>query len=267
MGIKLRKGIYLPSIFTSLNLGCGYLSIIAALNGRFSVAAWIIVLGWVFDIADGRLARFSKTASSFGVEFDSLADMITFGISPAVLLWVYYFKDYPNYKLGVAVCFVHVLAVAIRLAKYNVKATTSTKPPFFEGLPTPAAAGVYSAFVLLMEISRDETPKRAIKFLVDKAPFFAHILPFVIIIVSALMLTRLRYPTGGKFKLTGMIPLRIFIIIITWIALLILYPESIISLQLIAYVLYGMVDLVIRTMKMGRGAPILPAGGQDDKQI
>jgi len=251
MGIKIKRGIYLPSVFTAVNLGCGFMSVISALNERYMLAAWLIVLGWVMDTIDGRLARFSKTSSSFGIEFDSLADMVSFGMAPAILLWVYYLKDFRH---GWVVCFVHVLVVAIRLARYNAAASPGGKTPYFEGLPSPAAAGVWAAFVLLMEIYKADTPKRSFKFLVEKAPAFAHILPFAIIILSFLMLTRIRYPNGSRFKLTGMLPLKVFLIVVLWIVMLIMYPESIISLMLIAYLFSGIIDLVVRTVKMKRQA-------------
>ena len=240
MALKnIKTGIYLPSIFTAINIGCGFMAMLMALNERYSFAAWLIILGWVMDTIDGRLARFTKTGSSFGVEFDSLADMVTFGVAPAIILWTYYLKDVRH---GWVVCFLHVLVVAIRLAKYNTTATTEESEPFFEGLPSPAAAGIWSAFVLLMEIYKADVPKRSFKFLVDTAPTIAAILPFAIIVVSFLMLTKMRYPKGGGFKLTGLLPVRIFMIVVLWIVMLIMYPESIISLMLLAYLFSGIMQ-------------------------
>ena len=250
MAIRIKKGIYLPSVFTAINLGCGFMSVLSAFNERYMLAAWLIVLGWVMDIIDGRLARFSKTSSGFGIEFDSLADMVSFGVAPAILLWVYYLKDFRH---GWAACFIYVLAVAIRLARYNAAADPDKKSPYFEGLPSPAAAGIWAAFVLLMEIYKADVPKRSFKFLVEKAPAFAHILPFAIIIISFLMLTKIRYPNGSSFKLTGMLPLKVFMIVVLWIVMLIMYPESIISLMLIAYLFSGLIDLAVKTVRMRRG--------------
>ena len=245
---KLKKGIFIPSIFTAVNIGCGFLSILSAVNGRYSHAAWLIVLGWFMDSLDGRLARFLKTTSTFGIEFDSIADMTTFGVAPAVLLWIYYFRDLRN---GWALCLIYVLAVAVRLAKYNV-ATMEESSPYFEGLPSPAGAGVISIFVLIMEIYRADTPKRSFKFLVETAPFISHILPFIILITAFLMLTKIRYPKGAGFKLTGLLPMRVFMIVVLWLVLLIIYPESIISLMVIAYVFSGLFELVKRSWKMRR---------------
>ncbi|MBU3955329.1 CDP-diacylglycerol--serine O-phosphatidyltransferase [bacterium] len=246
---KFRTGIYIPSIFTAINIGCGFMSVIFALKEKYSLAAWLIVIGWVMDSLDGYLARATNTGSSFGVEFDSIADMVSFGMAPALLVWIYYLKDF---RLGWAVCLLYVLTVAIRLARYNTSASSDEKSPYFEGLPSPAAAGILSAFVLLTEIYKADSPKRSFRFLVEKAPLFANILPFAIILISFLMLTKLRYPHGSRFKLIGMLPMRVFMIMIVWLVLFVMYPESVISLMLIAYLLYGLVDLAIRTVRMRR---------------
>ena len=225
------------------------MAVIFALEGKYSPAAWLIVVGWVMDSIDGRLARMTNTSSSFGVEFDSIADMVSFGMAPALLIWIYYLKDF---RLGWAVCLLYVITAAVRLARYNTSASPDEKSHYFEGLPSPAAAGFLSAFVLLMEIYKADSPKRSFRFLVERAPFFAHILPFVIILISFLMLTKIRYPHGSRFKLTGMLPMRIFMIMIVWIVLFIMYPESVISLMLIAYLLYGLADIAIMTIRMRR---------------
>jgi len=246
---KFRTGIYLPSVFTAVNIGCGFVSVIFALQERYSLAAWLIVLGWVMDSLDGYLARMMHTGSKFGVEFDSIADTVSFGMAPALLVWIYYLKDF---RLGWAVCLLFVLSVAIRLARYNTGASHEEKSPYFEGLPSPPAAGVLAAFVLLMEIYKADSPKRSFRFLVERAPLFAHILPFLMVLVSFLMLTKLRYPHGSRLKLTGMLPMRVFTITIVWLVLFVMYPESIVSLMLIAYLLYGVLDIVVRTIRMRR---------------
>ncbi|MBA3053055.1 CDP-diacylglycerol--serine O-phosphatidyltransferase [bacterium] len=244
---RFRTGIYLPSVFTAINIGCGFMSVLFALQDKYSLAAWLIVIGWAMDSMDGYLARMTNTDSKFGMEFDSIADMASFGMAPALLVWIYYLKDF---RLGWAVCLLFVLTVAIRLARYNTSASSEEKSPYFEGLPSPAAAGILAAFVLLMEIYKADSPKRSFRFLVERAPLFAHILPFIIILISFLMLTKLRYPHGSRFKLTGMLPMRVFIITIVWLVLFVMYPESVISLMLIAYLLYGLLDIVIRTIRM-----------------
>ncbi|MCD6413334.1 MAG: phosphatidylcholine/phosphatidylserine synthase [Elusimicrobia bacterium] len=246
--MKLKKGIYIPSIFTSMNLAAGFLSIVYSLRGNFTTASWMIMVGWLMDIVDGRLARFTNTQSAFGIEFDSLADMTTFGIAPMVLLWLFYFKNYP---LGWVACFIYVLASALRLARYNAKAhEESERAPFFEGLPIPAAAGLWAVFVLLMRIALGYSERKSMVFVIKKMPFFAHILPILMLIVSALMLSRLKYSNFSRFKMTGLIPFRIFIMVVIGIVLIVIYPESSIFLILLIYVLSGIIDLLVRMAKI-----------------
>ncbi|MFH2084206.1 MAG: CDP-alcohol phosphatidyltransferase family protein, partial [Candidatus Omnitrophota bacterium] len=91
---RFRTGIYLPSVFTAINIGCGFMSVLFALQDKYSLAAWLIVIGWAMDSMDGYLARMTNTDSKFGMEFDSIADMASFGMAPALLVWIYYLKDF-----------------------------------------------------------------------------------------------------------------------------------------------------------------------------
>ena len=148
----MKKGIFiLPSLFTTGNALCGFYAIIAAINSisvvsgnSFTVdetwilrSAFAIMLGGVFDGLDGRVARSTKTTSKFGVEFDSLADLLTFGLAPAVLVYVWALRPYG--KIGWIAAFLFVICGALRLARFNVQAT-GKKSNYFTGLPSPAAA-------------------------------------------------------------------------------------------------------------------------------
>jgi len=239
-----KTGIYIPSVLTALNLGCGFFSIINAIKGNFSTSAWFILGGWLLDILDGRLARITGTESNFGVEFDSFADLITFGVAPAVLLWTSYLKNYP---LGKFVCFIYVLAITIRLARFNVRALTGERKKFFEGLPSPISGSLWAVFVLLMQ-----GPKRAISFVSKSIPSWAHLLPVFVLLISFLMLSKIRYTKFSNFRLTGLIPFRVFIIIIFSLIIVFIYPESAIFLIILLYVLSGILDVVIRFIKMRR---------------
>jgi len=240
-GMK-KTGIYLPSVLTALNLAFGFFSIINAVKGNFSAAAWFILGGWLLDILDGRLARMTGTESDFGVEFDSFADLITFGVAPAVLLWTFYLKDYP---LGKFVCFIYVLAIAIRLARFNVKVSAGEREKFFEGLPSPISGSLWAVLVLLMQ-----GPKRAISFVSKSIPSWAHLLPVFVLIISFLMLSKIRYTKFSSFRLTGLIPFRVFIIIVFSLIIVFIYPESAIFLIILLYVLSGILDVVVRFIKM-----------------
>ena len=149
---NIKKSIYiLPNLFTSMNLFCGFYSITAAIQSRFVDAAIAILIGGVFDFLDGKIARATNTTSKFGVEYDSLADLITFGLAPALLmfLWVLESAGRPGWSAA----FLFAICGALRLARFNTSSSSSID---FEGLPIPAAAAMNVSVVLLfsrLEIS------------------------------------------------------------------------------------------------------------------
>jgi CDP-diacylglycerol--serine O-phosphatidyltransferase len=157
---KLRKGIFLlPSLFTAANLLCGYYAVVASLVGgaeEFNHAAKAIGFAFIFDSLDGRVARMTGTASEFGVQFDSLADVVSFGIAPAVMAYAWGVRSLPGQtttaveqitQLGWICCLVFLIACAWRLARFNVQGMAPGGSKYFAGMPTPAAAGVIAAFV------------------------------------------------------------------------------------------------------------------------
>ena len=142
---RLRRGVYLlPSMFTMASMFCGYACIVYAMRGEFATAAPFIGFAIVVDMLDGRIARMTGTTSAFGVEFDSLADIISFGVAPAILAFAWGLQ--PLGRLGWAVGFVFVAAAAIRLARFNIQAGSHDKR-YFVGMPSPAAAGIPAATV------------------------------------------------------------------------------------------------------------------------
>jgi CDP-diacylglycerol--serine O-phosphatidyltransferase len=135
-------------MFTLGNLLCGFLAVINVIEGNMTHAAWWIIIAAIFDTLDGKVARLTGCASEFGVEFDSIVDVVSFGVAPAVLFHSYSFTDAGN--MGYFMGFVFLAAGAIRLARFNVKATTGKKY-YFTGMPIPAGAGILSSFVLFSE--------------------------------------------------------------------------------------------------------------------
>ena len=141
---NFKKSIYiLPNLFTSMNLFCGYYSILSTVQSRFTDAAIAILIGAIFDFLDGKIARATNTTSKFGIEYDSLADLVTFGLAPALLmvLWVLEPMGRPGWLAG----FLFMTCGALRLARFN---TSSSSSPDFEGLPIPAAAAMNVSVVL-----------------------------------------------------------------------------------------------------------------------
>jgi len=144
---KLRRGVYLiPSLFTAGNLMCGFFSIIATFRGDYVNAALLILLANVFDGIDGYAARLTRTTSQFGVEFDSLADVVSFGVAPAVLVYLWALMVWDTWG-WLAAC-TYVVCGALRLSRFNVQALGVSKSHFV-GLPIPAAAQMITSTVIL----------------------------------------------------------------------------------------------------------------------
>src|SRR4029079_8822263 len=144
--VRVRRGVYLlPSLFTLGNMFCGYICIVYAMRGDYESAAPFIGFAFVLDMLDGRIARMTGAASAFGVEFDSLADVISFGMAPAIL--VYAWGLAPLGRIGLAAGFLFVSAAAMRLARFNIQSGTGLDKRYFVGMPSPAAAGVLASTV------------------------------------------------------------------------------------------------------------------------
>jgi CDP-diacylglycerol--serine O-phosphatidyltransferase len=153
--VRMRKrGMYvyaLPNLLTAMNFLLGFLSILASTEARFDRAAWAILLAAIFDMLDGRVARLTNTTSKFGVEFDSLCDLVSFGIAPAILMYFAALKPFDRGGIVVAVIF--ALCGALRLARFNVMAEVLPKS-YFQGLPIPmASTTIATAFFFSREMN------------------------------------------------------------------------------------------------------------------
>jgi len=146
---QLKKGVYiLPNIFTTLNIFCGFYAIVASIDGEYMAGAISIVVAGVFDYLDGKIARATNTSSKFGVEYDSLADLVSFGIAPGVTAYLWALK--PMGRIGWLAAFLFVVCGALRLARFNTNAG-SVKSDYFQGLPIPAGAGMIASTVLFFQ--------------------------------------------------------------------------------------------------------------------
>ena len=144
---SIRKGIYiLPNLFTTGSLFAGFYSLVATLNGDYRTAAIWILAASIFDGLDGKVARATGTTSKFGVEYDSLADLVSFGVTPGFLMYAWALR--PFGRIGWLAAFLYVVCAALRLARFNVQVNTVESKRFI-GLPSPAAASMVSATVLL----------------------------------------------------------------------------------------------------------------------
>ncbi len=225
--------IILPAIFTSGNILCGFISIQYICrsnlgNMRFTYAAYFIILAMIFDIMDGRVARLTKGTSNFGAEFDSLADLVSFGAAPAVLVYFKYFSGHEEVSnLGIFISFIYLLCGAIRLARFNLNPTTD----YFCGMPIPGGAALISTMVLF-----DSS-------LITGQKLDTHIyfLLLFVTLIGIMMVSTVPYPClkknkGGKGKVNAAIK-PIFSIII--IAGCIISPEKFFFLMAISYAISG----------------------------
>jgi CDP-diacylglycerol--serine O-phosphatidyltransferase len=175
---RLSRGLFiLPTLFTVGNLFCGYLSVWCSIRGTFETAAILIIAAAVLDMLDGRIARLTNSASRFGEEYDSLADLVSFGVAPAVLAYSWGLADF--HRLGWMASFLFVVCGSMRLARFNIQTRVADKK-YFIGLPIPAAAGTISTLVLA-------TPERL------QSPFWMAGLLVLTVILSYLMISTLKY--------------------------------------------------------------------------
>lgn len=219
------KLIYiLPNLFTAGSIFLGFLSVVASLDGEFTKAAWLIFLSLVFDGLDGRVARLTNTTSKFGVEFDSLADVVAFGLAPAMLLFTYIGDDYGRF--GVVVSALFVIFGAIRLARFNVSAGDE-EPGVFIGLPIPTAAVFISIWVLFLE-----------KYVHLRA--FEAVLLVMALLVAFLMVSNFRYPSFKKMHLPKNAAFKILVFITMVLALAYIFPIETFTVFISGYICYGL---------------------------
>lgn len=206
-----RRGIYLlPNLFTTASLFAGFYGIIASIDGRYSAAAIAVIIAGVLDGLDGRLARLTNTESEFGKQYDSLSDMVSFGLAPAVIVYQWGLVRLGEYgwiwaKLGWLAAFLYAVAGALRLARFNVRAR-STDRRFFEGLPSPSAAGLMMSMVWLgTELGWTGAPTLTLAFVVSSA-------------AGGLMVSGFPYYSFREVQARGRIPFAyVFVIPLTFV--------------------------------------------------
>ena len=171
---KPHRGIYLlPNLFTTAALFCGFYGIVSSINGQFETAAIAIFVAMVLDGVDGRVARLTNTQSDFGAEFDSLADMVSFGLAPALIMYLWTLSNFG--KMGWLVSFIYVACAALRLARFNTQASHSDKR-FFQGLASPAAAAVVAGLIWNGELLKSYVSMPSLQYIALATTLFAGLL-------------------------------------------------------------------------------------------
>jgi len=238
--VKKAHLIYiLPNLFTASSIFVGVISIVEASKEHFVLASWLVLLALLFDGLDGRVARMTNTTSQFGVEFDSLADIISFGIAPAMLL--YFFIGHTYGRFGILVSALYVIFGAIRLARFNIS-TAKTDPNVFIGLPIPTAAVFVSMWILLFH-----------KYTLEA---YSIVLLFLALGVAVLMVSNFRYPSFKKIQLNRPMVFKTMILLVLVASLLYLFSAEGFALIILAYTLYGPIralrNLSLRKIKIKR---------------
>jgi CDP-diacylglycerol--serine O-phosphatidyltransferase len=243
---RFSRGIYfLPSVFTVANIFCGFYAIISSMKGDLELAAMLIGLAILFDILDGRIARLANATSDFGKEFDSLADVISFGVAPAVLIYSWGLHLLP--RIGWLACFLFVICGTMRLARFNIQSKIVDKR-FFVGMPIPAAAGVPAALVFMFPEPLDLPAK---------------VLPALVLIVflALLMVSRLRYYSFKDFDLRRRQPyLTILFLALLFVAIG-THPQVMFLGMAVAYMLSGP---AIKVYSLIRRRHLTPRKSQDE---
>ena len=219
-----RRGIYvLPNLFTSASLFSGFYSIIAAIHGEYETAAIAILVSCVFDGLDGKIARLTKATSEFGGEYDSLSDLVAFGVAPALLAFQWILE--PFGRLGWLACFMYVICGALRLARFNVQ-RNSLEADYFKGLPIPAAAGLIASLVLFTTALGDFSGSK-------------HIVIILLYVLSFLMVSTVDYLSFKEFELKKRRPFNVLVASILVFTVIAYKPKIMLFLILAIYILSG----------------------------
>jgi CDP-diacylglycerol--serine O-phosphatidyltransferase len=249
-GRNPRRGMYvLPSLFTAGNIGAGYYAITQSVQGSvadpayFKRAALAIGFAVLFDGLDGRIARMTNTTSDFGKELDSLADVITFGVAPSLLAYIWGFRMLPPMlyplmrerilHIGVFVCFLFLISGASRLARFNISVNPQPRNPgrpgrkYFVGMPIPAGAGVLAAVIYFFDGSPINDPRMSILWL------------GLILGTGFLMVSSWRFWSGKEINLGDRHPIRLLAIITTVVVLLLMYSEWMLIIIALGYLVSG----------------------------
>lgn len=234
---SFRRGIYLlPTLFTVGNMLAGFASILHSIAGRLEQAGWLIFLAGILDGLDGRIARLTKSTSEFGKEYDSLADVVSFGVAPAVL--AFQWGLWGMGRLGWAAAFLFVVAGSVRLARFNVRAD-HTDRRYFVGLPIPGGAG---AVTLLVLIAPDPV----------MTPAGSVLACFFVLAVSLLMVSTIRYRSFKDLDLRQRWPAKAFFFIAAVVAVVAFSPIPAMGAMLGLYLLSGPVSWVAQRLRKAR---------------
>lgn len=223
---RLKRGVYLlPSVFTLANMLCGYACLVFAIRGQYAVAAPFVGFALVLDMLDGRIARLTGTETAFGLQFDSLADVISFGVAPAILAYLWGLE--PLGRVGLAGGFIFLTGAAMRLARFNLQALADKR--YFVGMPSPAAAAVPAATVFAFPGG----PENVAGALAALA---------VLVVPGLLMVSRLRYYSFKTIDLQQRRSQQVVVLIALVFVAIVVQPRSVFLVLSYCYLVSGPVS-------------------------
>jgi CDP-diacylglycerol--serine O-phosphatidyltransferase len=229
---KSRRGIYLlPNMITTAGMFSGFYAIVAAMDGRFEAAAVAIFIAMVLDGLDGRVARLTKTQSDFGVQYDSLSDMVCFGLAPALVVYEWSLISMVSFgwaKLGWLAAFIYAASAALRLARFNSQVATAEKA-YFRGLPSPSAAGVLAGLVWAAT---------DIGLTGEDVLYVAFVLT---ISMGLLMVSNIRYYSFKEFNFKNRVPFVAILIVVLLYAFASIDPPKVLFLGFLIYAIFGVI--------------------------
>ncbi len=227
----MKKGIYiLPNLCTTASLFCGFFSVVKSLSGDFTLAAWAIVLAGIFDLLDGRLARLARAESQFGIEYDSLVDLASFGLAPGIL--IYTWSLYGLNKLGWLAAFVYFACGALRLARFNVQ-HDDVEHNYFQGLPIPIAAYVIATYVIFHQYYYVFPPEGG------------YAVAVMTMLLALLMVSTIRYRSMKTFDFKSRNSFFVLVLVVIGIFVVAIRPEITMFVLTLGYVASGLVEEAI----------------------
>ena len=232
-----RRGIYLlPNLFTTGALFSGFYAITSAMNAHYDISVVAIFVAMILDGLDGRVARLTNTQSEFGAQYDSLSDMLSFAVAPALVMYLWAFSTLG--KVGLFAAFVHTAGGALRLARFNTQLTSADKR-YFQGLPSPAAAASLAGFIWLC-LEHDWS--------IEYVKYTALILT---ITTGLLMVSNFRYSSFKEIDLKGKVPFFVAISVMLGIAFVMAQPQNMLFLLFLGYAISGpVVTLIVRRKRL-----------------
>lgn len=229
------RGIYLlPNLMTTAALFAGFYAVIAGIQGQFEQGAIAIFIAMVLDGLDGRIARMTNSCSAFGAEYDSLADMISFGLAPAILVFQWALMDFG--KLGWLIAFIYTVAAALRLARFNTQVGIADKR-YFQGLPSPAAAALLAGLVWVVESNQLE---------LTITPVVALVLT---LFAGVMMVSNTRFSSFKELNLKDKVPFVTLLVVVLVFVVITIKPAMILFLLFLGYAISGPVMTLVLLKK------------------